>query len=367
MNVTARISLAQLACTIAVFGSIAHLMFIPTELVAAAGPDGWLAAVVSSIIGGVPVVVLLAALARYHPQRSLGEIAERCLGKWGAKVVALLTCAFSLVLGSLVVRDIMDFITISVLPGTPLLVTGLLFAATAMYAALSGSEVIARLAVLSAGLILASDVFIVVGLVDQLEIIRLRPVLGNGFLPILRAALPGIGWAGEIWLFGWWLGFIDRPNKVAGGLLWGLGLATWVLSSTTALIIAAFGIDLVPKMLLPSYYLVHLVRVGEFLERAEVILIGSFVLGMVTKASVCVWVAATASARVLGLRSAVWLVPVVSVLAVGMTHLWPGIIAVIVWSVTFPTPITALFAYPIPLLLLVISWWQARRRRVAAV
>lgn len=366
MNVAARISLAQLASTIAVFGSIAHLMFIPTGLVGTAGPDGWLAPVVSALIAGIPIVLLLAGLARFHPQRSLGEIAELCLGKWGGKLVALVTWAFSVFLGSLVVRDIMDFVTTAVLPGTPLLITGLLFVATASYAALGGGEVIARLAVLSLVVILGSHIFVVLGLVDQMEPIRLRPFLGRGLRPVLQASYPAIGWVGELWLFGWWLGLTDRPRKVGSGLLWGVGLATWVLSITTALIIASFGIDLVPKMLLPSYYLVHLVRIGEFLERTEVVLIGSFVLGMTIKAAVCLWVAATCAARVLGVQKLTWLVPVHGGIALGLTQIWPGFIDLVVWSMHYPTPITIAVVYPLLTLLLLISWWKARRRAVAA-
>jgi spore germination protein KB len=363
MKITARISSRQLLCLITIYQMVGILLFLPATIARIAGPDAWLAIPVGVMLGGVPVALLLGGLYRYHPRRGFSEIMETCLGKWMGKAASLIYALFVTFLAHLIIRITMDFASVTFLPGTPLGATGLLFTAVVAYTAFNGAEGIARIATLSVFLFCLGIPLLFLGLWTRLEPIRILPILGDGVLPVFRAAQPTIGWFAEMCGMAEFLALVRRPEQVTRQILWGNALASAAIMVVVASALMTFGSQLTQQYLYPTYDLSRLVAMGEFLERLEVALLTVWLFGQATKAATCVWTAAVTTARLLGLRTERGLTLLLAASAFSLTFIWPGAMELVQFDTIWWTPITLPLTMGLPALLLLLSWWQRRRRR----
>lgn len=356
-----RISVPQLACLTGLFLFAAVLIFIPTPMARVAGPDAWLAPIVSALGGGIPIALSLGLVSRCYPGKSLGEAAELALGAWIGKVTCLFLAGHALFLGSLVVRDMMDFNAVTVLRGTPRAASGILFLLVAAYMAYCGAETIARMAPYPLSMLTGTLLLMPVGLTRQLNPLLLQPVLGRGLWPVLQAAWPALGWFGELLVIGQWIGMIDRPRRTFAGLVAGVGLSLSLLVPLVAITLMVFGASQVKKFMLPSYYLVNLVSYGQVFERVEVLLIMFWVTGMLVKAAACLWAGSSLLARILRIkvehRTLLFTVPLVF----GLTFIWPSFISVVRFSTELWTPIMLPLELGLPALVAAAAWLRTRR------
>jgi spore germination protein KB len=363
MSPSLRISSQQLICLLAIFTQIASLLFLPASMAQEAGPDAWLAVLIGIAAGTLPVALPLGLLARRHPHVNFCKLAEACVGRWPGKLACLLLGGFSLFVCSLVLRNIMDFSAIALLPGTPMLVVGGLVVITIAYAAYSGAEVIARLAALVLLLCLIAFFSMGLGLANELQPLRVQPLLGHGFMPVLRAAWPLTGWTAEYIVVAPFVPMVRRPQKALGAMLWGNGLAALILTGLVAWCLMVFTPALTLKFTYPTYSLARQVSVGQFLERLELGLLTVWLSGMVVKAATCLWSAALCTAGTLGIKNTAYIGPVLAVAALGLTTVWPSEMAQAAFSVHQWTPLMLPFEFGLPLVLLIGSWLRAGSRR----
>lgn len=367
MKGEARISGQQLVCLVAITSQSAAVVYLPSQLVRIAGPDAWLALLLGAVAGGVPVALLLSALVRYHPQRTLGEMAERTLGRWAGKAATLLFALFSLLMMALLMRNVMDFTTVIILPGTPVWAIGVLFAATAAYLAWNGSEVVARLGVLVLLPIAVATVFTPLALTGRLTVLRVLPPLGGGALPVLQGALMCMGWFSELVVFAPLVGLLDRPERATRNLLWGLAIGAGILVILILAALMSFGYSLMAVLNYPIYSLIQLIHFGEFLERLEISLIAIWLSGMLVETAVVLWATGAAVTQMIGLASDRFVVLSLAAAALTIGLLLPTSPNLVRLVIQEWTLISVPVGLGLPALLLVASWVRAglQRRRTA--
>ncbi|CCO08553.1 GerAB/ArcD/ProY family transporter [Desulforamulus hydrothermalis] len=177
------------------------LFLVPSSAIGQAGQDAWLAPFIA-LPPGLLLLALLLVLNKMYPGRSIVQYSQSILG-WPGKAVGLLVIWFALHLGALVLRNIVSFIDVIFLVGTPSAVLCTTITLLAAYAVRLGIEVMAR--ALGIALVLATVFFAILQGTAMLfaQFDNLLPVLEKGWLPVLRAAVgiasfPG----GEILVFG---------------------------------------------------------------------------------------------------------------------------------------------------------------------
>lgn len=361
MGGIARISHQQLICIVALFQHVTMLLFLTSNMAKEAGHGAWLIPFLAVLLGGLPTALLTGLLVRHHPGRSCSEIAERCLGRYGGKLVALILASQALFVAGLNVRDVMDFVPVAVLPDTPAWAVGLTFGAVVAYAAYSGGEVIARLSVLIFLVVSVALLTIPMTLLDQLSITRAVPVIESGGLGLLRAAWQVMGWYAEVWLFVEFAALLDKPQLAARALVVGQLIAAFFLATMTAMTVMLFGPDLTAHFNFPSYSLIQQISVGEFLDRMEVFLIILWVTGMVTKTGGYLWIASVVTGRLFGMKNDRRLLPVLVVFMLGIPYLFPNFQALVAFSAQY-SPLQMIPAFLVPGTLLVVSLVQRRSR-----
>jgi spore germination protein KB len=363
MSTHARISHQQLICTLAISQHVGMLVLLPALVARYGGHGAWLAPVLSLAAGAVPTSLLTGLLIRLHPGKSIAAIAEACLGRIPGKLFTLVQTLGATFVTGLLLRHIMDFVPLGVLPETPSWFVGLTALLVGAYAAACGAEVIARFAspllVLDVLVILSMPLF----LLGTLEPIRGYPLTEAGILGLWRGAWPAVGWFAEIWFTMDLVALLDRPSLATRSLVIGSSIGGFLLMVFTALTIMVFGPDLTAYFIFPAYSLIQQIAVGEFLERLEILLIVLWLLSMIAKLGANLWAASVNAARLFGLAGDRPLLPLAMGLSFAVPYLFPNIFFLFNRSVQFWTAISLTLSILMPGALLIATWLQRRKAR----
>lgn len=262
------VSTRQVILMGALFILVSSLISMPAQVLRIAKQDAWLA---------VPIVMLCAFLSLFitttiqkrFPNETLLEILTKYVPFVGKPIAFLYIVFFGIVLAR-DLRLLTDFVKVALLPLTPAIVIMGLTTVTVIVAATSGIEVLGRMTELFFPVFIA--VFIIVAAIllrdadfkyvqPFFEYGMMRPVLGSwfvwGFLAeviIMPLLFPNPS-------LKWRTGFYSI--LIGGMMLEGiLLLATLTLSG-----------DVAGRLMYPSYELVRQVKVTDFLDRFDLLVV----------------------------------------------------------------------------------------------
>ncbi|MCZ8515289.1 endospore germination permease [Paenibacillus filicis] len=236
--------------------------------------DVWIANLLG-VIGGIFVMWLMKYVQLQHPNKSMTEIIELLLGKWLGKAIIFFYLIDSVGLTVLTLRALSLFYMTAILPYTPPELIILMLVLVTSYAVYLGLETIARTVQLMLPLFLVSITIICV--------LILRNVDTNPFLPQFQSRLSDIAYGALLsfsFPFGKAIGLVFLFHRVGN-------LKKLMLSSSVSLIltnvylliaiyltIGSLGMNLTKSAMYPFFSSIQLVRVGLYLERIEIIIIG---------------------------------------------------------------------------------------------
>lgn len=359
-----QISGGLLASLLTIFLEGSQLLYLPAALFKLAGQEAWLALVIGNI--GASLVGLLGiAVCRRFPGQMPGQIARQVLGKWLGGAVGLLYGAFFVWVYSLVLRDLLDFAQIVLLPEAPVWALSLLVILPVLYMAWEGLEPVAR--VCFALLVAKGISILLVPLLvsKEFSLMQVDPPLYHGVNALMRASGSVLPWSVECLVV-----MSVAPNLKPGARVYrwflaGMGGATGLLLVLMGSAALAFGPDLASRFTYPVYTLVQMVMIGRTIERIEMILVSLWLFGILVKLTLCVYAAASAWTHALGSDSRYRKMAILAT-AVGalMVSLWAGPTDVMAMTRTRTWLIaTVAFTFGLPLLLLVASLRRGSRQR----
>ncbi|MDR3148736.1 MAG: GerAB/ArcD/ProY family transporter, partial [Oscillospiraceae bacterium] len=118
-------------------GAILHF----SEVSSTAERDSWIIPVMGFAMF-VPAIVVYILLTKLHPQTGLYEINEQAMGKVLGKVFTFLYMIFFLNICTLNTMQVELFVSVYLLPSTPVIICGLLMMATCAFAVYRGLNAI---------------------------------------------------------------------------------------------------------------------------------------------------------------------------------------------------------------------------------
>ena len=185
-----------------------------------------------------------------------------------------------LLLVHILVRDlrmITAFTSHVLLPLTPKFVITMLFIFTIMYIAWAGMEVIARFTELYFLYLIVVILFIPWSLTTQIEFARFEPLLGLQYIPsVLQSTYVGFAWGGELIALIIIITMVKPIKDAKRSILIGAGLGMFLLTILILCQISVFGAEIVRFAIFPSYQLVQQVRITEFLDRLDLVLVAFY-------------------------------------------------------------------------------------------
>lgn len=116
---------------------------VPALVTIEAKHDAWLASIISLIIG-LLLVGLLDKLGSRFPDLNIFEYSEKLLGSIIGKVIIFLLTMYFLILSALMIRQVGDFLTIQIMPETPIEVIIITFLVVMIMGVRLGIEPVAR-------------------------------------------------------------------------------------------------------------------------------------------------------------------------------------------------------------------------------
>ncbi len=292
------------------------VLFVPTELVAIAKQDGWIACVFGTILAACLVFYPLAVLGEQYSQKTIVQYSEDIMGKILGKVFGLLFIYYFFQIYAWTIREFGE-LSIVIIPETPMIVFIIIMAILASYAAYCGIEVIGRCSEFVFPLGIVSLALIIILNIFDMNINNIFPFMENGILTILRAAQSPFEWLANGFVFGMLTVFVNKTDKKK---LKKFGIYLVVLGGTILIIFSIINIMVFGAVTgilnFPLLELARYTKTVVLFERIESIIIMIWISWVFLRSAIFLFAATYGIAQFFNLKDyRVYIIPV-SILAV---------------------------------------------------
>jgi len=238
----------------------------------AAKQDAWIVILVALLIGLV-FIWIYTELQNAFPGKNYVEIIIAILGNKIGIPLALLYAAYWLWPAARNLREFGELIANTLLPETPLSVILFVFILISLYALLKGVEVFARTSEIIMPLIAFSIIglFILVFLSVDVDFKNLKPVLGEGIIPVLKAAYPSVSLFpfGEILIFSMYWCYADEKKAIRKTTMLAAILSGVLLSMSLIMDITVLGVSYTSISTIPLLSTIRLVSIGDIITHID--------------------------------------------------------------------------------------------------
>ncbi|MCY9669709.1 spore germination protein [Paenibacillus alginolyticus] len=340
------------------FGVGTSILIAPSPLAADAKQDAWISSVIGIVAGLLPIAIYIRLSNRF-PQKTVLEMNELIFGKWLGKAVSLLYTLFFFLLSVLMLGDIGYFLTTEVMPETPIVFIMACLMVVVIMATRKGPEVMARGAEIFFPWVVILYVMLVLMLAPKIETVRIQPVLENGFLPVLKAALPFLSLQEYVILMMIYP-FVKVSKKTASAFYVGTLIAGVMLVIMVLLCILVLGPNLTASNLYPSFTLAKKISVGRIFERVEVIIGALWLITITFKLILTFFATALGTSQVFQFKSYNFLTVPLGMLTIAMVL--PAYTN-IVYAMDFIRRVWSAYALTFMFVLPLITWIVASVRK----
>lgn len=249
--------------------------------------DAWLAIIIGTFLA-VPIMTLCARLLTLFPDKNLYEIITAIFGNFLGRIIALIYIWYAFHLGAMVLRNFQEFIKIVTFPETPQFVPIMMMGILCIWAVKEGIEVMGRFSQLvTIILILIISVVVLLGM-KVANFNNLRPVLYNGFGPVMDSAFSIFSFPfAETVLFLAIFDYKKERNNSYKMYYYSLAIGSFFTLLISVRNIIILGPDFIDQVNFPSYAAVSLINIGDFLQRIEITVSVVFLFAGFVKISVC--------------------------------------------------------------------------------
>ncbi|PKM93478.1 MAG: spore gernimation protein [Firmicutes bacterium HGW-Firmicutes-1] len=245
--------------------------------------DLWIA-IILAIVFTIPLVLIFARLHVLFPNKNLLDIMEICLGKYLGKALIALYTWFFFHTVVLILEDIGFFVSTVLFPETPFIIIVIVFALTCTYCVKQGLEVLGRWAEFFIIIPIVIEILVFLLLIPKMEITNILPILYDGIGPVAKGTFLTITFP-----FAYIVGLAsvfafskdkNSPYKIYfSGILIG-GVIVFMSSFKSTLVL---GEDI--GHYFPTYVTVSRIRIGNFLQRLDILAVIVFMIGIYVEVS----------------------------------------------------------------------------------
>ncbi len=286
----AKISLLQLYTLMVLFGLGSSSLL---GLGASAKQDAWIAILIGNIAGMV-LLLLYGYIFKNYPDSSFIETVELVLGKIIGRVIAFLYIIYLLYKATLVLRDIMELILLYVLTATHMLVVGILAMTVVLYAIFLGIETICRFSQIAFITVPMKMLYVFGAIASGItDFNHLKPVLENGWMPVLNATFPLISSFpfGEMVVFLMVFPYVNKKEKAIKTGILAIITVGIVLTLITIGNIITIGPLMIELAIFPTIQTAKMINIMDFIQRIEGLSVITFLTCSMTKTIVYAYAA----------------------------------------------------------------------------
>jgi len=264
--------------------------------------DAWLATI-AGIIMAVPMLLIYSRMLALFPGKGLFDILNITLGNLMGKVIALLYIMYVFHVGALVLRNFGEFINTVAMPETPIFVPLICMGFLSIIAVRLGIEVLGRTATYFLPIIFFILLIVQMLAIPQLNLNYLKPVLGNGLVPVLKSGFAAFSFPfAETVVFIGVYGSLKTQKSPSKVYFLGILISSIIVIITTIRNVGVLG-NTLGNFYFPSYEAVSRINIGDSIERIEVTVATVFIYGVFIKSSICLLVACKGIGKVFRLKN----------------------------------------------------------------
>lgn len=321
MNRKTTISGFQFFCMIFLFEVGTSSLY---GLASDAKQDAWISLLLGSLFGCILFYVYIK-LYELYPQQTFTKVTQEILGEYAGKLVAIVYMVYFIYIAARDLRDFEELLVITIFNASSLILIGILMMFIVMYGAHKGLETFARANEFIFFLI-SIIIFIIIGfesIAKIYQINNLRPVLENGWKPVIKASFPLTTTFpfGEVIVFTMIMPHLNKTNKALKVGIPALIFSGMVLIFFTLKNIMILGVSGYERATFPLLTAISYINIANFVQRMDPLIVIIMVIGGFVKIFLFYYCAVTSSAELFKVKKSSDVVYPISFLVV-ITSLW---------------------------------------------
>ncbi|SJZ58851.1 GerAB/ArcD/ProY family transporter [Selenihalanaerobacter shriftii] len=254
------------------------MLILPSALAPYAKQDSWLAIIIIGIIGLLTgyIVVLLG---NKFPNKTIIGYSPLIVGKFLSKIVSLIYILFFIHITAVIIREFGEVLNVTFLKNTPLeiiLISTILVLASAVR---NGIEVISRVNELILPVMIGIIIIIYFLILPDLNFAKLKPVLANGIMPILKGAYPTSLFLTETFVLITILPAINKSKEALSSTFKAVLIVTFLGLIMMVEIVALYGGDQSATLQYPMLSLVQYISLFGFVENIDALIVVMWIGG----------------------------------------------------------------------------------------
>lgn len=323
--------------------------------------DAWLS-LLMAYVATIPFSLMCARLINVFPGKNMFDLQIYVFGPVVGRIFVLLYTLFCLHIGSLVLRDMTEFIQESSLTDTPQIVSALMIGILCVYTVKAGINTISRYTAISLPVFLAI-LFVVALLTATLwtSMSHVGPILYGGFKPVIRsAANVAILPFSDAALLPFVLQPLKEHRKAKLIFLVSYAISTVLFLAITLQVLLVLGNNAQFSLYSPVYVMVSLIEIGDFLQRIEVAVGAILFMGAFVKISIYLYVFSLGISKLFSLEDYRKFAAPAGMLIISFSlFAYPNVLT----NLAFATSIYPYYGFLMNVLLIVVIWAAAEWKR----
>lgn len=338
--------------------------FRPGGLIVAAKQDAWIVPLWAGA-AGVLVSFIWMKLANYYPGLTIIQICTKAAGKGIGGLMALLYIWYFVHLSTFVIRNLGDFMKITLMPRTPISVFHVMFLLIICYAAIKGVEAIARATEFLFPIVTLTFLFIFFIALSEWNWDRFEGMFRMNVWTTMKETRSIIGFPFmEAFVFLMLFPYVRSRKKTS--FILAIAAAALMLSVITFFTIGVLGVTRASHETYPLFVIVQEIHIGTFFEHLESTIAIILLVAIFIKLSVAYYGAVLGLCQLFQVNDRSWVALSLILLISGLALGFDNILENIEFSRKYDFEYTFLYGIIFPSLLLFITWMKQRRGKQKA-
>lgn len=245
-------------------------------------PDVWLTVILGGLIAMMAGIIMVK-LSLQFPEKTVYQYSQEIVGKWVGSLLSLLIVGYFLTTSGFQIRSLTEVTKYLLLEGTPTWAIVMSFMWVGIYLIVGGINPITRLFEIILPITVVIFLMVTFMSFKIFELDNLRPVLGEGIIPILKGIkTTSLAYTGpEIMLL--LVAFMKEPSKAVKATLSGIFMALIFYMITVVMVLGALSVDGVVTRTWPTLDLIRSFElIGLIFERFDSLLLVVWMMQMFT-------------------------------------------------------------------------------------
>jgi len=323
--------------------------------------DAWISTIIA-ILCSIILLLMYSRILSLYPGKDLFDIIQIVMGKFIGNIISILMIWYAFHLGALVLRNLSEFTNVLVLTDTPVVVPMLFFTILLVWSLKLGIEVLGRWSEFFILLVIAIFVFMSLLTIPLIDMNRLKPILGNGLVPILKGTFSSFCFPfGETVVFTMVFSNISKIKNYKKTFMIGLLIGGGLIFLATFRNVLVLGGETLSRVYFATPTVISLIHVGDLFQRLDMMVAIEFLVCVFVKVSICIFAACNGISKVFGFNDYRFIATPVSLLMLSFSFIiFKSTMEMSSWATNIYPYYAFTFEVTIPLLILIMAEIKSR-------